>query len=96
MKIETLKIKGQEWPLERHGAMLIEAHSEDGTWAAYAESGPAKGNITWETEAIPVAILRPKEIVLSREEFDRIWEYCRDYSTDYTDLKTVLTRELFG
>lgn len=35
------------------------------------------------------------DVVFSETEFDRIYESCRDVSTDYTHLKELLKREIF-
>lgn len=36
------------------------------------------------------------DVVLNEKDFDRIYEYCRDNSCDYTDLKRLLKREIFN
>ncbi len=33
--------------------------------------------------------------LLSRDQFDRIWEHCRDYSINYGDMKTKMINEIF-
>jgi hypothetical protein len=58
--------------------------------------GPAKffkgdGDSQWCETTV-----RPGGIVLSPERFDRVWEYCRDYSVDYSDMKRLMFNELFG
>ncbi len=61
---EVVSVDNQDWPMCRYGAMVPDSMSEDGTWSAFAESGPATGNIIWETEAVPVSILLPGEIIV--------------------------------
>lgn len=90
MKHTKIKLPKHEWPFERYGAMLVEGQNEDGEWDGYAVSGKAGGNIRWDTEAIDVAIIRPGEIVLSREEFREAFR--RRSSANYLWLEN----ELFG
>lgn len=47
-------------------------------------------------EAIHVTELREGEIVIDRKEFIKRWNYARDFSVDYSDMRDVMLRELFG
>ena len=62
----------REWPIRADGFMLIEDHCEDGEWSGYAKSGDNQGNILWETEAVPIRVMKPGDVVLSREEAEKV------------------------
>lgn len=65
---ETVELEGHEWPFKRYGMMALDVHSEDGEWDGMATSENATGaNLAW-LDPIGVAILRPGEIVISREQ----------------------------
>ena len=68
---ETVKLKGCEWPLKRYGQLSFDSESEDGSWDGYSVSGDNTGaNLAWIDPA-EVALIKPDEIVLSRETLYR-------------------------
>lgn len=46
-----------DWPVIEDGWLVLEDHCEDGHWSGSASSRKG-GNIVWETEAIPIKVLR--------------------------------------
>ena len=86
---EQVKCPNHEWSFKRYGALVPDGQSEDGTWDGYAMSGPPRGNITWETEAVPVAVLRQSDVIVPKplllalrdivDELERIDKYGNEY-----------------
>lgn len=60
----VVKLSNHEWPFKRYGAMVPDSQSEDGAWDGFASDGPGKGNIVWETESVPIAVLRPDDAIV--------------------------------
>lgn len=76
----------KDWPLKQSGFLLVDGQDEDGYWEGFASS-EGGGNITWETEAIPIVIYKPGTVMIPKKDIERLLSAIEDYRMDVLETR---------